>query len=898
MYRIGVFLLCAIVVCACALPLVAAEPKRILILNSYDPGYQWTDDETSGARAGLKKANGEVKVYVEYMGAKLVNDREYIEHLRQLYRHKYEHVHLDAIISTDNDAFEFLRAHRDEVFGPVPTVFCGVNYLNIDDLKGTTLFTGVSETIDVAGNFDLILRLHPKTKHIAVITDDSITGKRIHQEVADAIPNHANRLQVTFLENIEFSQLLDKVAKLPSDTVIFYSFYFRDSTGKVFDYYDSASMVSNNSHVPVYGAWDFNLGHGIIGGKLTSGFEQGETAGQMAARILNGENVESMPVQWSSTSQYMFDFVQLNRFGIPSEKLPSGSIIINQPPSSYEINKRLVWGVLCSVVALTIALAVLLANIFRRRRAEQALRESERQLSNIIEFLPDATLVTDKNRKVIAWNRAMQEITGVRQADIVGREFTSALPMLGERSPHLIDLLGAKNPETLGLYENFREQGSTLMGEVYLPSAFQGRGAYLWAIASPLQNSEGKLTGAIESIRDVTDRKQAELDVLEMQEQLRQAAKMEAVGQLAGGIAHDFNNQLTVVQGYCSLLMAKLAPNDPARDLVDEIVRAADRSSQLTSQLLAFSRKQILHPTTLDLREVLANLRGPLSRMIGETVRIEADVAHEVWPVDVDRNQLEQAIMNLAINARDAMPEGGTLKIALHNTVLNSDYVMNHADASNGPHVVLSVSDSGVGMDEEMRRRIFEPFFTTKGVGKGTGLGLPMVYGFVKQSGGHLDVASEPGKGTCFNLYFPPSAGTVEGSSTAPQASQKGTETILVVEDDNALRELVVHVLETGGYRVLQACDGASGIELNREYEGEIDLVLCDVVMPEMSGPNAVKQIRLDRPGLKVIFVTGYTEKPVPDQPNTYCLNKPFTPETLFRFIRQVLDEDHNRACA
>lgn len=901
MRRLTKFLLCAALIVSCGLSLFAIEPKRVLILNSYHSGYQWTDDQTRGAIDGLSASRTHVKVYIEYMGAKWVSDANYLEQLRKVFALKYRNVHFDAIIATDNDAFNFLKANRDSLFGKIPTVFSGVNHLNTEDLRGATLMTGMNETIDFTGNIDLVLRLHPKTKRVALITDTSITGKRIHQELVEAIPRYKNRLQFTFLEDVNFGDLLESVSKLPPDTVILYTFFFKDKSGAVFDFDDSALAVSQTARVPIYGAWDFNLNHGIIGGDLLVGFDQGHLAGEMAARVLNGEDVDTIPIVWTSPHRYMFDYEQMQRFGISRIELPRGSVIINAPLSYYQINKRLVWGVVGSTVVLTLMVAVLAANIFSRRRAEAALLESEKQMSNIIDFLPDATFVIDKNGKVIAWNRAMQEVTGVRKEDIVGREYTVALPMLSERDPNPLDLVGARNQDAVGEHDNLRVRGTSIMGEVYLPSAFNGRGAHLWAMASPLLNREGSVIGAIESIRDITDQKQAAMDLLNTQEELRQAAKMEAVGRLAGGIAHDFNNQLTVVQGYCSLLLKKIGADESSRELVMEIMRAAERSIQLTSQLLAFSRKQILHPKTVDLTEVLSNLSGPLSRIIGENVHVDFEMEKDVWPVDLDRNQLEQAVMNLAINARDAMPDGGKLTIALKNIVLGPEYVLSHSDASVGAHVVLSVSDTGAGMDEGIQHKIFEPFFTTKGVGKGTGLGLAMVYGFVSQSGGHLEVVSGPGQGACFNLYFPRSAGAVSAESTAAaDLAPKGTETILVVEDDNSLRSLVVHVLETGGYNVLQAADGNAGIAVVREYQPKIDLMLCDVVMPGLSGPDTVKQVKQYRPGLKVVYVTGYAEKPIPDEPDSYLLSKPFTPETLFKFIRQVLDERREdiEACA
>lgn len=539
-----------------------------------------------------------------------------------------------------------------------------------------------------------------------------------------------------------------------------------------------------------------------------------------------------------------------------------------------------------------------LEDITERKLAEEEARAARQRLLDMIDFLPDATFVVDQNKTVIAWNRAIEEMTGVRKEEIIGKgDYAYAVPFYGEREPMLIDLLGTKESAFRLKYDNFSNKGDTLYGERFFPSVFGGRGAYLWGIASPLLDSGGTQVGAIESLRDLTDRKRASEDLLKMQDQLRQAAKMEAVGRLAGGIAHDFNNQLTIVQGYCNLLLEKLPNKHWGRKLVREVVRAAERSAKLTGQLLAFGRKQVLNPQVLDVNKILTDLLDPLRRMIREDIEVEIQVAPELWQVEADRNQLEQAIINLAINARDAMPGGGRLTIKARNAVLDGKYVLRHMGTSGGPHVCLSVSDTGMGMDKATQQRIFEPFFTTKPIGKGTGLGLAMVYGFVNQSGGHMNVISEAGHGACFEIYFPRSSGVSVTEELLPKSSpSSGRETILVVEDEEPLRELVAHILKSRGYNVLQAADGRSAIAINRQYASPIDLVLCDVIMPGMSGPDVVKQVRSDRPGLRVLYVTGYAESELLDYGGTECatriLLKPYTPDTLFRAVRQMLDDD------
>lgn len=533
----------------------------------------------------------------------------------------------------------------------------------------------------------------------------------------------------------------------------------------------------------------------------------------------------------------------------------------------------------------------------------QATSAARQRLLDILDFLPDATFAVDEQRRVIAWNRAIEEMTGVAKEEMIGQDdHAYGVPFYGDRRPTLLDYLNADNPELASRYENLRREGNTLYGEDFVQPVFGGRGAYLGRMASPLLDGQGRQVGAVESLRDITAAKRAEADLQSLQEQLRQAAKMEAIGRLAGGVAHDFNNQLTIVLGYCKLLLKRHPPESSqcGRD-VQEILRAAERSAQLTSQLLAFSRKQVLHSEVLDLQEVLTKLRDPLSRMIGEDIHIQLQVAPDLWKVKTDRNQLEQAIINLAINARDAMPGGGQVTLQAENVALDSEYVLRHMGAAEGKHVCLTVTDTGIGMDEHTKKRIFEPFFTTKPVGVGTGLGLAIVYGFVRQSQGYAEVISQPGQGASFKLYFPQATEAfLARESTATATTPTGSETVLIVEDQEALRALTAHILKSSGYHVLQAADGQSAIALNREYASKIDLVLCDVVMPGMSGPEVVTQLKLDRPGLRVIYTTGYADRGafVPEEQGAHVLSKPFSPESLFRLVRQVLDEDQERMCA
>jgi two-component system, cell cycle sensor histidine kinase and response regulator CckA len=395
---------------------------------------------------------------------------------------------------------------------------------------------------------------------------------------------------------------------------------------------------------------------------------------------------------------------------------------------------------------------------------------------------------------------------------------------------------------------------------------------------------------AVECIaRDITERKSLE-------EQFRQAQKMEAIGRLAGGVAHDFNNLLTVINGYSRQALAELSKSDPFHEEFEEIARAGDRAAGLTRQLLAFSRRQMLQPQVFNVNEVVADMDKMLRRLLGEDVELATILSPRLEPIHADRGQLEQIIMNLAVNARDAMPNGGKLTIETAPADLDRTYADYHPSVKPGRYSMIAVSDSGQGMDEATKARIFEPFFTTKAPGQGTGLGLSTVYGIVEQSGGTIWVYSEPGKGTTFKIYFPRAASTgiAPEGSRGPVRPVGGSETILIVEDDESVAKLIRTLLQHAGYTVLEARNGTDALNLLTAHSGSVHLVVTDMVMPQMSGWELLQKVGEFRPGLKALFMSGYTDNALLRHgmatSRTPFLQKPFTPTELVSKVREVID--------
>jgi two-component system, cell cycle sensor histidine kinase and response regulator CckA len=513
----------------------------------------------------------------------------------------------------------------------------------------------------------------------------------------------------------------------------------------------------------------------------------------------------------------------------------------------------------------------------QKRALEETVRERTREVraqATLIAKARDAILVCDVHGEIAFWNEGAERLYGWTCREAVGKN-ADELFRLEAAQGHEARAATQAQGEWAGELRQLTKEGN----EVIVMSS--------WTL---VRDEAGQPQSILAINTDVTKKKSLEA-------QLLHAQRMEGIGMVAGGVAHDFNNLLTVISGYSEMVLGRMKPDDPSRGLLQEVHKAGERAAALTHQLLAFSRKQVLQVQVLDLNSLITDAEKMLSRLIGEDVQMVTEGDPRLGRVKADAGQIEQILLNLFVNARDAMPQGGRLTVMTRNVELDENYARAHPYVKPGRYVLLAVSDTGAGMDEATRARVFEPFFTTKEPGKGTGLGLATVYGIVKQSGGSVELDSAPGRGTTFQIYLPrveeavPARKSPSGEFKAP----RGTETLLLVDDDAAVRSLCRLALQTFGYQVLDAADGAAALLLSEAYQARIHLLVTDVVMPGMNGRELANRLTKLRPGLKVLYVSGYTDDAVVRNGvaagGVAFLAKPITPGMLARKVRQVLDE-------
>ena len=510
----------------------------------------------------------------------------------------------------------------------------------------------------------------------------------------------------------------------------------------------------------------------------------------------------------------------------------------------------------------------------KEKKARQKIEKEAKLLAHAVKSISESICITDMQGKIIFVNESFLNTYGYSKDEVIGQPIT--LFYSGNNAKELFEEIFVQTKKGGWKGELFQKKKDGTEFPVLLSTSL-------------IRNEKNKEFAMIFVSSDISE-------LRELEEQFRQTQKMEAIGRLAGGIAHDFNNLLTVINGYSELMLMRLKKDDPIYQQLNQISLAGRRAESLTRQLLAFSRKQVLQPVVLDIKRIIEDMNKMLHRLISENIELHTILEPNLCHIKADPSQIEQVVLNLVINARDAMPMGGKITIEAKNIVFKQSFYWEDLEIRSGKYLMLSISDTGTGMDAETKKRIFEPFFTTKKEGKGTGLGLATVYGIVKQSGGFVNVYSEKGIGSTFKLYFPCVKEPAEPikSKTVSSESLTGTETILVAEDEDNLRNLVCEILRSHGYNVLEAANGGSALLKCEKYKKPIHLILSDVVMPEMSGAELVERLLPIHPEMKVMYMSGYTDDAVIRhgilEEKVQFLQKPFSPNSLLEKVRSILD--------
>lgn len=845
--------------------------KSVLILNSYHPGFSWTDDLVRTIGERMRRSFKNLELHVEYMDVKHFEERRQAELFREFLPAKYMNRRLDLIISTDDAALAFLVKKGAGVFPGVPVVFCGVSDTELIRRLDRHRFTGVQELFNTRALVQMARRLRPEAKQMQVVLDASEQNQVFVPIFKEAFRSESGVAPVFLLaRELGLEGILTKLRTVPSDAIVIAHSFTHDRGGRVVDMRKAMAAITAASPVPVISPNTTVLDQGLLAGNVNGGERHGAFTAAKAERVLRGEAVRSIPIEPEGGFGPVFDSAAMQRWGIEDEQLPAEAEVINRPAGLWALYGTYVVIAAALILLQTAIIALLVWNTKARRKAEASLRRSEQRHREMVENAIDSIYSHDLDGRFTSVNRTMVELLGYTREELLGMSIDRVV------APEHIEAVRRSMARKLA--------NDRLPPAPYELVAVCKDGRRIWVeVSTRLIREKGSPVGVEGIARDITLRKKLEI-------QLRQAQKMDALGRLAGGVAHDFNNILTVICGYANLLIPE-ARDNRQRERLELIRKAGEQAAQLTQHLLAFSRSQAAEPAPVDLNRVVKDMEKLLIRMIGEDVRLATKLAPGLASIMGDAGHLGQVVMNLAVNARDAMPNGGTLTITTSNVSRMDDGSYSAEPGSAGTHVMLTVSDTGTGMDPEVVRQAFEPFYTTKEQGKGTGLGLSVVYGIVRQYGGEISVVSEPGRGTTFRIGFPQAGAEARAEVKKSESGlPNGRGTVLVVEDREDVRKYAAHVLTDAGYQVLLAAHGEEALSMVAGAGSRPDVLLTDVIMPGMSGVELADRLAASLPNLRVVLMSGYTAGAEFEEKHSRLLAKPFTPGALLERVRAELD--------
>ncbi|MBV5319178.1 MAG: response regulator [Desulfobulbaceae bacterium] len=865
--------------------LAGQNQPNILILNSYHQGEKWSDNELAGMLSALRQSYPNLVPQVELLDTKRFPGSAHLAVLKGYLLQKYRGRKVDLIIALDNPALDLLVQNANDLFPEVPVVFAGINGYRPELIAGRKKVTGVIQLLDVAGTLKMALSLHPEASEVLVIHDYTVSGLAVRQETEATLAQFSDKLKIHYAPDGPFDDLSQELCAMPNNGIVLLLTYVTDKEGHTFTRDESTRLIASLSPSPVYAVHETSLGFGIIGGMLLEGQEHGRQAAGLAHRVLQGADPDQIPME-ESRSRCIIDYKVISRLQIAERLWPAGALIVNRPVSFWDRHRNVLIPSIAAIIALVAFSMLLFVTVIRLRRSKTAIRKSAEKYRVLFSSIPLGITVTNRSGSIAETNDMAAKLLGVPKEEhevrtIDGPEWhiirPDGLPMPPE------EYAGVRALQENTLVENVE------MG-IVRPTA---ETLWLSVTAAPIHLEE---YGVMVIYSDITERRRSEEERNKLEVQLAQARKMESVGRLAGGVAHDFNNMLGVILGYCELSLKQIDAAHPLFNGLENIHKAAERSADLTQQLLAFARKQTVAPKVLDLNQVVEGMLNMLLRLISEDVDLTWLPGENLGAVKMDPSQVDQLLVNLCVNARDSIGDTGKITIKTSAAVFDEPWCATHAELVPGEYVLLAVSDNGRGMDSETLSHLFEPFFTTKELGKGTGLGLATVYGIVKQNNGFIDVYSELGRGTTFKIYLPRHEIKAEQPARTDVAKPiaRGHETILLVEDEPMILEMTREMLEGQGYVVLPAPTPGEAIRLAREHTGTIHLLMTDVVMPEMNGRDLAANLLFLNSNLKLLFMSGYTANVIAHHgvldEGVHFIQKPFTLKELSSKVRETLD--------
>ncbi|WP_372795877.1 ABC transporter substrate binding protein [Pontiella sp.] len=821
----------------------ATEKTDLLLISSYHPNFPTFYQQIDGIRDILPAEQYDLDV--EFMDSKRFPNAESQAAFGRYLEEKLSHLPEYALVfCADDNALRFAYERKDTLFPGIPLIFFGVNDLELAArMDAEPRITGIVEAASIQETIELALQLRPNLKTVCAISDATTSGTadlKAYHDAREQFPQLA--LTSINLRTTSWDSLATTLSALPSDSVVLLLSAYHDVHSVPMTFSDSLDLILEHTAVPVFHLWEHGLGDGIVGGVVINHYDQGRAAASLALSRLQNAGPPSAPVQLISPNRGVVDYTALRAWGIDLARVPEDVKILNRPPSFYRNHRRLFWIFLGVVLLMGSFILALGLTMMKRRRIEHQLQQSEQLFKALFNELIQFCALLEPNGKIINVNKSALKTRSLTHEALIGRYFWDAEWWRDSGYERKV----RKAVERAAGGETVRFMVARLdpvLGEIMIDFSVKP----ILGGDQPVLLAEG---------RDVTELRR-------MEETLRQNEKMDAVGRLAGGVAHDFNNMLGGIMGFAELLEMELPDDDPEfKKYAHQIVSSCRRAARLTEQLLAFARKGKRETVAVDLHQICEDALLLLERSLDKKIRIETSFSDEPLYAAGDPGQLQSALLNLGLNARDAMPNGGTLHIAVRRKRIDAAYCRSSRfDLLPGDYAELEVSDTGHGIPADQIEQIFEPFFTTKEVGKGTGLGLAAVYGAIKEHLGELTVTSEVEKGTAFRLLLPLAhKNLLESVETLPQPVPAAERrTVLVVDDESDFRVLLESVLRNLGYEVLSAENGRDGMERFKQHPDGIDLCIIDAVMPELDGMGMLRQIRQLDPYAKVVITSGYS---------------------------------------